>query len=273
MNTGKKIGVYAFLAFMSISFVAPMILTVLSSLKKNIDIFDNPFQLPSKFMFSNYVVAWNQAHMGKYLLNSITISLATVVITAIVTSMASYVLSRFRLKSNKFLTIFFLLGMMIPMHTILVPVAYIIGMFNLKNNLTALVFLYVAFSIPFSVFVLSTFMRGIDDSMEEAAIIDGANYFQIYSRIMIPMAKPALATVSIFNFLSAWNNIIFPLLFINDNRLKPISIGLLNFNGERGTAYGPLMAAIVLTIGVPFVIYLLFQEQVETGLTAGALKG
>lgn len=268
----KKLGVYVFLTFMSITFVAPLFLTLLSSFKNNKEIFKTPFLLPEKFLFSNYIMAWKQANMGTYLLNSIIISLATVFITALVASMASYALARFNLRSNKALGIFFLLGMMIPMHTILVPVAYMIGILDLKNNLAALVLLYVAFAIPFSIFVLTAFMRGISPSLEEAAIIDGANYFQVYTRVIIPMTKPALSTVSIFNFLSAWNNVIFPLLFINDNNLKPISIGLLNFNGERSTAYGPLMAAIVITISVPFIVYLLFQEKVESGLTAGAIK-
>ena len=109
-------------------------------------------------------------------------------------------------------------------------------------------------------------------NLEEAALIDGATYFQIYKNVMLPMTVPAISTISIFNFLGAWNNILFPLLFINDKNLKPIALGLLNFNGERGSDYGPLMAAIVITVAVPLVIYLLFQEKVEGGLAAGAVK-
>ena len=107
---------------------------------------------------------------------------------------------------------------------------------------------------------------------KEATIIDGANYFQIYSKIMIPLTLPAISTISIFNFMGAWNNILFPLLFINDKRLRPISLGLLNFNGERGSEYGLMMAGIVITVAVPLAIYLLFQEKVESGLAAGAVK-
>lgn len=268
----RKIGVYIFLGVMSLAFIGPMIFTLISSFKDNTEIFDAPFSLPNKFLFENYIIAWKEANMGTYFLNSIFISVATVVILIIVSSMAAYVLARFNLKINIFLGIFFLLGMMIPMHTILVPVAYIIGTFNLKNNLLALILLYVAFSLPFSIFVLTSFMRGISDSLEEAAVIDGAGYFQIYSRIILPMTVPAIATISIFNFLGAWNNVLFPLLFINDNKLKPISLGLLNFNGERGSEYGPLMAAIIITVCVPLIIYLLFQEKVESGLAAGAIK-
>jgi raffinose/stachyose/melibiose transport system permease protein len=268
----NKIVLYSFIIIMAFLFIEPMIFTLISSFKGNTEIFGSPFSLPEVFRFENYVIAWQEANMSRYFLNSILISMSTVIVLAVVSSMASFALSRFNLRVNKFLALFFLLGMMIPMHTVLVPVAYIIGAFGLKNNLVALVLLYVAFSLSFSILVLSRFMKGISASLEEAAIMDGANYFQIYYKIMLPMSVPAIATVSIFNFLGAWNNILFPLLFINDDRLKPIALGLLNFSGERGSEYGPLMAAIVITIVVPLVVYLLFQEKVEGGLAAGAVK-
>ena len=136
----------------------------------------------------------------------------------------------------------------------------------------ALVLIYVAFSLPFSILVLTGFMRGINNSLIEAAIIDGASFWKVYSKIVFPLTMPAIATISIFNFLGAWNNIIFPLLFINDDKLKPITLGLLNFNGERGSEYGLLMAAIAITVLIPLVIYMLFQEKIESGLSAGAIK-
>lgn len=268
----EKIGLYVFLIVMSLAFICPMLFTLVSSLKENNEIFSSPFSLPEVFRYENYIMAWKEANMSRYFFNSLMISMATVIILVIVASMAAYVIARFDFKINKYLSIFFLLGMMIPMHTILVPVAYIVGRLGLKNNLVALVLIYVAFSLSFSIFVLTRFMKGINTSLVEAAIIDGAGYFQVYTKIILPMSVPAISTVSIFNFLGAWNNILFPLLFINDDRLKPISLGLLNFNGERGSEYGPLMAAIVITVLVPLVIYLLFQEKVEGGLAAGAVK-
>lgn len=267
-----KVGLYVFLIVMSLAFIFPMLFTLVSSLKENNEIFSSPFSFPEVFRYENYVIAWKEANMSRYFLNSLIISMSTVIVLVIVASMAAYVLARFDFKINKYLSIFFLLGMMIPMHTILVPVAYLVGKLGLKNNLVALVLIYVAFSLSFSIFVLTRFMKGINMSLEEAAIIDGAGYFQIYTRIVLPLSVPAISTVSIFNFLGAWNNILFPLLFINDDKLKPISLGLLNFNGERGSEYGPLMAAIVITVFVPLVIYLLFQEKVEGGLAAGAVK-
>lgn len=267
-----KIIAYVFLIVMAVIFVTPMLFTIISSLKTKLDIFTDPFALPKNPQWSNYITAWKDANMSSYFLNSVIQSGSTVIMTSLISTMAAYALARFDFKLNKPLVLIFMLGMMVPMHTILVPVSYIIGLFNLKNNIFALVLVYVAFNLPFSIMVMITFMKGVNRSLEEAAIIDGASYFQIYSKIMIPLTLPAISTISIFNFMGAWNNILFPLLFINDKRLRPIALGLLNFNGERGSEYGLMMAGIVITVAVPLAIYLLFQEKVESGLAAGAVK-
>lgn len=268
----SKIMAYTFLFFMSLLFVMPMLFTILSSFKEKLEIFASPFSLPKKWLYMNYIVAWKDANMSKYFLNSLIQAGAAVILSLLIASLAAFVLARFDLKINKFLTIFFMLGMMVPMHTILVPVSYIIGLLKLKNNIFALIMIYVAFNMPFSIMLLSTFMKSVNRSLEEAAIIDGAGYFDLYARVIMPLTMPALATISIFNFLGAWNNILFPLLFINDKKLKPISLGLLNFTGERGSEHGPLMAAIVITVAIPIAIYLLFGEKVESGLARGAVK-
>ncbi|WP_313583874.1 carbohydrate ABC transporter permease [Lacrimispora sp.] len=267
-----KIIMYLYLLVMTVVFAMPMVFTLLSSVKTKLEIFSDPFALPKVPQFVNYIVAWKEANMSRYFINSILQAGATVIILAIMASMAAYVLSRFDFRGNKFLLLFFTIGMMVPMHTVLVPVAYIIGALNLKNNILALILIYVSFSLPFSILVMTNFMKGVNRSLEEAAVIDGATYFQVYRLVILPLCIPALSTISIFNFLSAWNNILFPLLFINDKKLKPISLGLLNFNGERGSDYGPLMAAIVITVALPLILYLLFQEKVEGGLAAGAVK-
>lgn len=271
-SAGMKTITYVFLIIMALIFVMPMLFTIVSSLKTKLEIFSQPFALPKIPQWSNYVVAWRDANMSAYFINSVIQAGSTVIVTSLVSTMAAYALARFDFKLNKILVVVFLLGMMVPMHTILVPVSYIIGLFNLKNNIPALVLVYVAFNLPFSIMVMITFMKGVNRSLEEAAIIDGAGYFQIYSRIMLPLTLPAISTISIFNFMGAWNNILFPLLFINDKKLRPIALGLLNFNGERGSEYGLMMAGIVITVAVPLAIYLLFQEKVESGLAAGAVK-
>lgn len=268
----KKVGIYLFLIIVALIFIMPMAFTLLSSVKTTVEIFSKPFDLPEQIKWSNYSTAWKDANMGLYFGNSLIQAVTSVVLIGLVSSLAAYILSRFDFKFRGLITGFFMLGMMIPMHTVLVPVAYMIGFFQLKNQVWALILIYTAFNMPLSIMILSNYMRGINNSLEEAALIDGAGYFQIYKNIMLPLSVPAISTVSIFNFLHTWNNIIFPLLFINTDKRKPISLGLLNFKGEAGNDYGPLMAAIVITIAVPLVIYILFQEKVENGLSAGAVK-
>ncbi len=267
------LGLYALLIVFGLNFATPMLFTIFSSLKTKVEIFSKPFSLPRVPQWSNYITAWVEAHMSSYFLNSLLQAGSTVVVLVIVSTLASFALSRFNLKHSRKLLLFFTLGMMIPMHTVIVPVSYMIGALKLKNQIWALVLIYVAFSLPFSILVITNFMKRINASLEEAAIIDGATSFQIYRHIALPLSMPAISTVSIFNFLGAWNNILFPLLFINNKKLKPVALGLLNFNGERGSEYGPLMAAIVITVAVPIVLYLLFQEKVESGLSRGAVKG
>jgi len=274
---GKKLSIYRvimylFLTIMAMIFAAPMAFTLLSSFKTKIEIFTSPFSLPKTWQWSNYLEAWKGANMSRYFLNSLIQAGISVIILALVSSMAAYVLSRFHFKLNGLIQMFFLLGMMIPMHTVLVPISYMIGILNLSDNILSLILVYVAFNLPFSILVLTNYMRGVNKSLEEAAHMDGATSFQIYRQVMLPLTKPAIATISIFNFLSGWNNVLFPLLFIKNRNLKPIALGILNFNGERGTEYGLLMAAIVITVAVPMIFYLLFQEKVENGLAAGAVK-
>lgn len=268
----KQMGIYIFLIIMTLIFATPMLFTLMSSLKTKVEIFSAPFALPERAMWSNYMEAWKGAKMSRYFVNSIIQSGITVVILAILSSMAAFALSRFRFKMSKAIMLFFLIGMMVPMHTVLVPISYMIGKLELSDSIPALVMVYVAFGLPFSILIVTNFMQGVNRSLEEAALVDGASYFQIYLKVMLPMTKPAIATVSIFNFLNAWNNVVFPLIFIKDNNLKPVALGILNFNGEKGTEYGLMMAAIVITVALPMLIYMLFQEKVEGGLAAGAVK-
>lgn len=272
MSRKKKIIIYIFVTIMALVFIGPLMFTLLSSFKNKAEIFSSPFSLPETFSISNYQEAWQTANMGRYMLNSFVIAFGSVIGVLTVSSLAAFVLSRFDFKFNRYLSVFFLLGMMVPMHSILVPVSYLIGELNMKNNIFALILIYVAFNIPFSTIVLTRFMGNIHKSIEESAVVDGATHFQVYSRIIMPMSLPAISTVAIFNFLGAWNDVLFPLLMINDDRLKPISLGLLTFRGERGSDYGLMMAAIIITITIPMVIYLVFQEQVESGMAAGAVK-
>lgn len=268
-----RILTYIILSFYSVISIFPFLFTVVSSFKSDQDIFENPFSLPIEITLTNYIRAWNTSHIPKYFLNSVVLSLVTCIILVFLGSMAAYALSKFNFKLKKVVYMFFLMGMMIPAQSTIIPLAFNIGKLHINDSLFVVILILSAFQLPITLLIFSGFMGGIPDSLIEAAIIDGSSTFYVYTRIILPLAMPAIVTVVILNFLAAWNNILFPLVFLNKDSLKPIAIGLLSFFGERQSDYSGVMAAIVLTCLPPFLVYVLAQEKVEKGLTAGAVKG
>ena len=158
--------------------------------------------------------------------------------------------------------------MMIPIQTVIIPLAFTFGKLGIVDNLPVLVLLYSAFCLSMTVFIVTGYMKGLPDELEEAAVMDGAGH-----GIILPLSMPAIASASIFNFVSAWNNLLFPLVFISKDSMKTISIGLLSFFGAYTSDYGAVMAAIGVSIIPPIIMYILLQEKMEKGLTAGAVKG
>lgn len=263
---------YAVLLLFAAVMIYPLIFAVLSSFKNNVQIFERPFGLPASWDPGNYAMAWGQSNFAVYFRNSLLLTGVSVLLLCVLGTMAAYALSRFRFKLNKFLYLLFSMGMMIPMHAALVPIAYSMGIFNLRNQYWALIAFYVAFQLPVTIVLLFGFMQSMPRAVEEAAIVDGCSYFQVLTRIVVPISAPAIATSAIFNFLQIWNNLIFPLVLIQEESKKPLSVGLLSLFGERSVDYGGVMAGIIISILPPLIIYMLMQEKVEKGLTAGAVK-
>ncbi|MBZ4644586.1 MAG: raffinose/stachyose/melibiose transport system permease protein [Petroclostridium sp.] len=269
----KKTVFYLVLIFYSVLCLYPIYFSLISSVKKNVEIFNNPFMFPTQFHFENYKRAWEVGKVGIYFKNSVVLTLSTLFVAALVGTFAAYILSRYEFKLKSFVYVFFTAGMMIPIQTTIIPLSYMFGKFKLIDNYPVLILLFTAFNLSMTVFILTGFMKGIPKELEEAAVIDGCSAFRIYSSIMLPLSMPAIATVSIFNFLHTWNNLLYPLVFISKDSLKTISIGLLTFFAERTSDYGGVMAAVVITMLPPIIAYILLQEKVEKGLTAGAVKG
>lgn len=263
---------YALLIGYSVIALFPVWFSLVSSFKSTIEIFNDPFALPESYSFENYVRAWNLANVGTYFWNSVIYTASTTSLLAFVGSLAAYILARFRFRVKDILYIFFISGMMVPVHSTIIPLAFDIARFNLRDSYPAMIAVTSAFAIPITVFILTGFMKGIPRELEEAAVMDGAKAFYVFRKVILPMSVPAIATATIFNFLQTWNNLLFPLVFISDSRRMPIAYGLLSFFGEFRSDHGGLMAAIVITILPPVITYILLQEKVERGLTAGALK-
>lgn len=264
---------YAFAVLWSLITIYPLFWTVMSSLKTNSEIFGQTFKLPEEFHFEYYAHALFKANMGRSLLNSLFLTSATTLCTVVFASMAAFILARYRFKWINTIYIFFIAGLMIPIHSCMIPLVRTISAIKGQNSYLVMILLYTAFSMPLSVFLITGYMKGIPKELDEAAIIDGCGPYLLFIRIIMPLAAPILSTAGILTFLFTYNELIFAVLFISRKTLYTVSLSLLSFVGYRSTDYGPTFASVILSVVPMVIIYILFQEKVEKGLSAGAVKG
>jgi N-acetylglucosamine transport system permease protein len=255
--------------------VLPMVWLVYNSFKPSKEIFANPWSLPTSPDFGNYALAWAKSNVGVYFLNSVLVVGVALVITLLLSAMAAYGLARMRPRGGRFFYFVFILGMMVPTALSLAPLFSLMRSLSLTNSLTGLSLVYVAFSIPFSVLVLYGFFASLPAALREAAIIDGASEWQTFWHVYLPMARPGMVTVAIFNFLGLWNEYLLGLVLLIDPDKQTLPIGIanmvvaLNYRSE----WGPLFAAMVLAMVPVLVIYSALHKRVVEGMVMGALKG
>ena len=271
-STGQYICFVIFVIVALIN-IYPLVFSIFCSFKGNLEIFSSFTSLPKRLRFENYVTAWKVGNIGRYFLNTIILSVGTLVIAGLFGAMASYVLAKFRFRGKSKIYLLFISGMMIPIQAVLIPLSYIFGKLGIMNNYPVLILLYSAFCFPMTVLVLTGFMNGIPTELEEAMVIDVASIFQVFFKMILPLSVPGIVSVSIFNFIQVWNNLLFPLIFISDKNKGTISMGLLAFFGEYSTDYSSSMAGICLTTIPVIIAYVFFQEKIENGLMSGAIKG
>ncbi|WP_431804814.1 carbohydrate ABC transporter permease [Halobacillus andaensis] len=269
----KKSILYAILIIYALINVYPILWMILNSFKSNTEFAESPFAFPAEWLIENYVTAWETARLDTYFLNSIIVSLVAVVVTVFAGALASYFLARFSFKLNKMMYAFFVFGMLIPIHATLVPMFLLMKNLGLLNTHTGLILPYIAFNLPITIFILVSFMKAFPKDIEESAIMDGCGVFRIFWSIILPMTKPALATVVILNFINNWNEFSFALVLINEEALKTLPLGLANFAGQYTTNYGAQMAGLTMAIIPTIAIYMLLEEHLVKGMTAGAVKG
>ena len=250
----------------------PLFWMFMTSLKEQWEIFDNPFALPSSLNFANYVNAWTAGDFNLFFLNSVIITVPSVIATVFVSALAGYAFARFKFKGSRVLYIFFLIGIMVPQQAVIIPAFIIVSRLGLMNNYLALIFTYLSWC-PIGIFILTTFFRSLPLEIEDAAKVDGASPLDIFWRIALPLAKPALATVAIFYFVFVWNDFLYPLLYLQNDTMSTIPMGLMLFNGRYRVDWGMQNAALSIAVLVPLVFYMIFQDKFVKGLTAGAVKG
>lgn len=251
----------------------PLLWLFSSALKTNEEFFSRPFGLPEVWNWSNFSRAWEVADMGTAYVNSTIVTVLSLVVTLILGALCAYVLSRFQFRGKLLIMAIFMMGMLIPIHSTLVPLFILMNKIDILNTYAALILPYTAFELPIAIFVCVAYMNTFPKEIEEAAMIDGSGYWGIFLRMMLPLSLPALATVGILAFLRYWNDFSFALVFMSDPKLKTLPLSLSVFATGYSTDYKLTMAAMALAVIPTIIVYLLFQEQVMKGMTAGSVKG
>ena len=273
--TKKKIGFWllsAVLIIIAIIQIYPLIWAVLFSLKNNADIFSgNIMGLPKKFIWSNYPEALKNGNVLTYTINSAIVTAISIVVSGVIGVMASYAIARMKWKFSKITLTIFLLGIMIPIHSALLPLYIILTKLKLYDTPWALIIPYIAYALPMCIFVCVGFLQSIPREMEESAFLDGANIYRTFISIILPLIKPAIATVSIFRYLNTWNELMFAQTFI-DNSFRTLPVGIMSMRGQYVTDWGPIGAGLVIATLPTIIIYILLSDQVQRSLS-GAVKG
>jgi N-acetylglucosamine transport system permease protein len=265
---------HGMLVIWAILVALPLLWAVMTSFKDDKSIFESPWALPHTLHFDNWSRAWSQAHMSDYFLNTILVVGFSLVGTLVLGSMAAYVLARFDFPLNRVIYYLFIGGMSFPVMLALVPLFYVMNNLQLLNTLPGLVLVYIAYSLPFTVFFLTSFFRTLPTSIAEAAFVDGASHTRTFFQIMLPMARPGLISVGIFNFLGQWNQYMLPTVLNTDPDKRVLTQGLVQLAASQGYKgdWSGLFAGLVMAMLPVLAAYIIFQRQVVQGLTAGALK-
>lgn len=259
----------------SIIVVFPFLWMITTSFKRDMEILTDPFGLPKVLQWENFSRAWTTANIGTYIGNTLIVLSMSLTGTLLISAMAAYVLSRFDFPGNRALFLLFTAGLMFPMFLGLVPLYFLMDDLHLRNTYVGLALVYIAYSLPFTIFFLMGFFKTLPGEIAEASIVDGAGHFQTFFQIMLPMAKPGLIAMGIFNFIGQWNQFLLPLVLMQSESRYMLSQGLNFMAIQQGyrSDYSALFAAMTITMVPTLVVYVLFQRRLESGLTAGALKG
>ncbi|WP_173318141.1 carbohydrate ABC transporter permease [Streptomyces fulvorobeus] len=255
----------------------PLLWVLWSSFKTSNGILTDPWGLPTSLHWENWSNAWNKANMGQYFINTVIIVGGSVIGTMVLGSMAAYVLARFTFPGNRFIYYLFVAGMSFPVFMLVIPLFFVMRDFPTGSLLTTyqgMILVYIAYSLPFTVFFMTAFFRTLPASVAEAAMIDGASHTRTFFQVMLPMAKPGLISIGIFNFLGQWNQYLLPMVLNQEEKDYVLTQGLAMIALQQGyeNDWGALMAGMMIAMLPVLVVYFIFQRQVQAGLTAGAMK-
>ena len=268
----SKAIIYLVLMIHSILVFIPFLTLGLNSFKDLRGIFLTPFSIPRYLRVENYVITWKQANLAMAYLNSFTISLVSVFGILLTSSMIAYVLARYDFPFRRILYLYIISGLVLPARLAIIPIYLLLRDLSLLDTRIGLMLVYTAIGIPFSVFILKHFMEAVPAAIEDSARIDGASPWTVYTLIILPLVRPALVVVAIFNFVAIWNDFFFPLILINSRAKETIPLAISIFFGEYGNQWHLLSTALWLATFPALVMFALMSKQFISGMTQGAIR-
>lgn len=268
----RRVPVNVLLIILSILMIYPLVIIVITAFKPNLEVLTNPTGLPISPTFDNFVTSWNEANFTNLFANSILLTLVSMTIATFVAALASYAIVRQATKIGSGIYLLLAAGIFLPMQLALVPQFRVVRDLGLINSYAGVILLYIAGALPFGVFLMAAFMRQVPREIVEAAIIDGAGYFQLFWRIFFPLARPAVATFWVLQGVGVWNDYLVPQLLLTDPGKRTLTTGVLYFKAQYLADWGNIMAA-VLIMSLPILLLFVFaQRYFVSGLYAGAVK-
>jgi raffinose/stachyose/melibiose transport system permease protein len=265
--------IHLFLISVAVTCLFPLLWMVSSSLKTQEMIFKDMSLLPKEFHFENYYLAWKEGGFGRYFINSLFYTTSVVVGIILISSLAAYAFSRFRFPGKNLLFFMFMAAMMIPIPGSFVPLYVLLTKLHLRNTSLGYILCMINVGLSTSIFLLKTFFDKMPKELEDAARIDGCSKLGIWWNVALPLSKPVLAVVVVFNALNVWNEYVLALIIFDSKPLMPLQVALMTFQGEFITRYPLLMAGLTITALPIIIVYLLMQKYIVKGVTAGAVVG
>jgi raffinose/stachyose/melibiose transport system permease protein len=258
---------------MILLWVAPIYTLIATAIKSKQDFYNNVslFSLPTSIAWNNFTDAFIKGRFFAYMRNDLLICCLKVPLGILVEALAAFAITRLNIKHKTGIFIFFIIGMMLPFQVALVPINVVYSRLNLLNTYFGLFYVYIGFGISYGILVLRGFFRTIPQDIDNAAVIDGCGKWRLFWNIILPISKPAIATLVITDFLATWNEYLLAMVIINDNNKKTVPVGLMTFVGEHGTDYGLLCAGVLISLLPVLAVYLVFQRHFVEGM-AGAVK-
>ena len=269
----RHLGSHLILIIWTLVVLFPIWTLVINSFKTRLTIYENPFWIPKVWNFSNYATVLRDGDFITYFKNTFIVVVLSLVLVSFFASLAAYAFARNKHKSFILLYYFFIAGLMLPIKIASIRILEIVRTLGLLNTIWSLPPIYIAMGLPVGIFILTTFIRELPAALSEAAHIDGASSWQIYSQIILPLIRSALASVTIYNLIPFWNDLWFPLIFINNDQQKTLLLGVTRLFGQYQTDWSKVLAVLTLAAVPVLGLYLAMSTQFIKGVTAGSVKG